>query len=191
MVSEVTKALQRKGIGWAESSGGRRTSGMGKKITVMVHCEAGWTEAAKLRKGPKAGLARPHGPHEEFGFYLKGNWKPLNGLRQSSDMIWLSFEKMTSQPIMKNELEGLRAEGKRPVKRLCHGGLGQGVSSGDEEQCIGLFFSFWVYVVLRHFGRWNPQKLVVDGIWQGEVRDEYHDFSPICILTPSHFCFTT
>ena len=144
-------------------------------------------------RGQRLDQASPHGSQEEFGFYLKDNGKPLNGLRQSSDMIWLNFEKDLSAYYGKNELEGSWAEGKRPVKRLVPWWLGpecqqwrwRGVYS-----FVSFFFFFWVYGFEVNL---EMEPTEVGGRWDvaGEVRDEYHDFSPICILTPPViFAFT-
>lgn len=78
--------------------------------------------------GQRPDQARPSRPQEAFEFYFKGDEKPLKGLRQRSDIISLQFPKDLLAYCGKNELEGARAEGKRPVRSWCHGGLSQAVS---------------------------------------------------------------
>ena len=132
-------------------------------------------------RGQRPDQARPRRPQEEFGFYLKGNGKPLKSLRQSSGMIWLHVEKDLSAYYGKNELERSRAEEKGPIKRLVPWWLGPGCWQWRRRGVYGFEINFEM----------EPTEAGDSWDVAGEVKDESHDFSPICILSPQViFTFT-
>lgn len=65
---------------------------------MLPHCERGQErKGLELRRDQRPDQARPSRQQEEIGFYLKGNGKPLKGLKWSSDNDLITFPE-GSQP---------------------------------------------------------------------------------------------
>lgn len=55
---------------------------------------------------------------EECGFYYKGNWEPLEVLRQGTDMILFMCQKLSLAMTWRSDCIGQRMESERSVRRL-------------------------------------------------------------------------
>lgn len=112
---------------------------------MLPHCERGQErKGLELRRGQRPDQARPSRQQEEFGFYLKGNGKPLKGLKWSSDNDLITFPEGSQPTVGSMNWRDQEQKEKGHSRGWCHGALGQHVSCGDGgEECN----------VLRHVWR--------------------------------------